>query len=131
MATGSIDLNDIPFIFVFSFAAAANLGVFVLPLPAGISLTDSIWTIGSGQGALTITIAVVGSILALAATFYTNQLDYSSMKGVEYWIVIATVGLVLAAPFQVIINTLLPVQTAAFGAWCIQSIGVLALSYSG
>ncbi len=130
MATGSIDINDVPFIFVFAFAAAAGLGLFTVPLPL-IDLDATLFTLGEGPGKLAITFATIASILSLGFTFYTNQLDYSALTTVEYWMVIATVGLVLATPFQIIINTVLPNQTAAFVAWIVQSSGVLALSYSG
>jgi len=130
MATGSIDLVDIPFIGIFAFAAAAGLGLFVLPLPF-IDLNMTLFEIGQGQGRLIVTLATILSIVSLGFTFYTNQLDFSRMTGVEYWIVIATIGLVLAAPFNVILETLLPNTTAAFIAWTIQSAGVTSLSYTG
>ena len=130
MATGSIDIEDIPFVFVFSFAAAAGLGLFVLPLPV-IDLDATLFTLGEGAGKLAITFATIASLLSLAFTLYTNQLDYSAMSAVEYWIFLATVGLVLATPFDIIISTVLPNETAAFAAWIVQSTGVLVLSYSG
>jgi hypothetical protein len=130
MATGNIDLNDVPFIAIFSVAAAANLGFFTLPLPV-IDLNAVLFTLGNGAGKLAITFAAIASLVSLAFAFYTNRLDRSELVGVEYWIVVATVGLVLATPFQIIIDTLMMNDTAAFVGWIIQSTGILSLSYSG
>ena len=127
---GRIDLNDVPFIGIFSVSAATNLGFFELPLPF-FSLSDALFTLGQGEGQLAISIATIGSLISLAFAFYTNRLDRSQFSGIEYWIVIATVGLVLASPFKIIINTIMMNDTAAFVGWVVQSTGILALSYSG
>ena len=130
MATGKLDLVDIPFGLIFAFATAGALGLGTIPFPF-FDLSDNLFTLGSGVGRIGFSFFSLLSVLSLLFALYTNQRDISSMPTIEYWVTLATIGLVIAAPFNVIIETILPATTAAFIAWGIQTSGFFILSYSG
>lgn len=130
MATGKLDLVDVPFGLIFAFASAGALGLSTIPVPF-IDLSANLFVLGEGVGQIGFSFFSLLAVACLLFAVYTNRKDVSSMPTVEYWIVVATIGLVLAAPFNVIISTILPNTTAAFLAWGIQSSGYFLLSYSG
>ena len=130
MATGKFDLVDIPFGLIFAFASAGALGLSTIPFPF-FDLSENVFVLGEGAGSIGFSFFSVLAVVSLLFALYTNRKDISSLPTVEYWVVLATIGLVVAAPFNVIISTILPTTTAAFVAWGIQSSGYFILSYSG
>jgi len=126
MAFGKIDLNDSvvsPF-FVISAAVAVSLVDFTI---WGVDFSSPLLSFGS----VTISIAKAISIMALGTAFITNRPSFGKMGGVETWIALTTIGLVLFPPFFPILDSVLQHTSAALVSVIIQAGGFYSLSYLG
>lgn len=131
MATGEIGVEELGISMVFALAAAVSVGLFSGDL-GFVNLTDSLFTLGEGTGAVEITLAKAVSVGLLGAVFYFNRQDMSSMSGVEYWIVVATGALVLSPVLLPVVDSVISSSTAAgVASLSVQTSGLLALAYAG
>lgn len=128
---GEIDLNDAVVSPFFVLASAVSTGLLSLEL-FGVGFSDSIFTIGSGAGAIEVTVAKMIAIAALGIVFTTNRPDLSDMSELEMWTAIATIGLVLAPPFMPAVEGMITgSQIAGIIAVTVQAGGFYSLSYLG
>ncbi|MFD1585502.1 hypothetical protein ACFR9U_00790 [Halorientalis brevis] len=127
---GKLDLPDAvisPF-FVLSSAIAMGLINFEL---MGFDLASTALEFTSDGYVSTVTYAGIISLLALLIAYATNRRDFSGMGFVELWVVVATVGLVIAPPFVPVLSGLLSNKFAGLIAVVIQAGGYYSLSYVG
>jgi len=127
---GKLDIPDAvvsPF-FVLSSAIALGLVNFSL---AGFDFASTALEFSGSGFTTTISYATIVSIIALATAYATNRRDFSRMGGLELWVVIATVALVITPPFVPILQTLLSNKVAGLVAIVIQAGGYYSLSYMG
>ena len=112
-------------IVVFAWGAATSLGLVestVLPM---IDAGQTIWEFGNA----TITAGRLASIGSLIFVFVHRDAPLSSTKGIDLWIVYATVGLVIAPPLFPALQDTLASQPAALLAFTVQSTGFMLVSY--
>lgn len=117
---------------LFAITAAVSVGLVPSDLGGIVNMTQPIFTFGSGDGAVTITLAKGISLAVLGAIFYFNRQDMSNMTVVEYWTVVATGALVVSPVFLPIVESILTDNTlAGLVSLAVQTSGVLVLSYAG
>ena len=127
MASNTVDLIDVPSLFVFMAA-----GLFSLILKgqnisiAGFDPTSALMTL---PGETVISAAMVLQIAALAAVFITNKPELDLSSGIEAWLFIATLALVVLPPFVPLLDALLGSVIAGIVAFIIQSFGISLLAY--
>jgi hypothetical protein len=130
---GRIDWDDRMAAVAFLLASAINNHIVDGPEFLGWTLRDGLFTIGAGTGdPATITLGKVVALGALAGTIATNRTDFSRLTGVEMWVAIATIGLVLSPPFVPLLEFLLRSNMIAGSvALVIQAGGFFTISYLG
>jgi asparagine N-glycosylation enzyme membrane subunit Stt3 len=112
----------------FLIAASVALGLLSSTI-AGFDLGATVLDLGSGHA---FSVANVAAILCLAWVAYSN--DWSSdmaLTGIQAWLVIATVGLLIAPPFFPVLESTLASTPAALAALFIQAGGFVTFSYLG
>ena len=131
MAFGKIDLNDAVISPFFVLASGVQAELFSLVL-FGLDFSEVLVTLGSGVGAIEITLARIIGVLAIIIAFATNKPDFDAMGGVETWVAFATIGFVLAPPFMPYLQDLIT-GSAIVGivALVTQSAGFYSISYLG
>lgn len=129
---GRIDWDDRVASVFFLFGSAINAGVVKGPSILGWYLGDVVYVLGSGPGAVEVTGAKVLALVALFGTIATNRTDFSKLVGIEYWIAITTIGLVIAPPFMPLVESLIT-GSIIIGLFSImlQAGGFYAISYLG
>jgi hypothetical protein len=135
MAYGRIDINDAVVSPFFVLASGVAAGLFELSL-FGYDFSQALWT-GSGGASLSIanTVAIVALLVALLSNMNEHRGSgnpLSQLDGIELWVAIATVGLVIAPPFVPTLEaTLGSSQMIGLIAVVIQAGGFYSLSYLG
>lgn len=127
---GQLDIEDALLSPFFVLSSAIAVGLINLQL-MGFNLASTALTFTSQGYTSTITYAGILSLIALLATYATNRRDFSGMGALELWVVIATIGLVIAPPFVPILGGLLNNTLAALVAVVVQAGGYYSLSYAG
>lgn len=128
---GKIDLNDAVVSPFFVLASGVQADLFTLDL-FGVNFADPVFTLGTGTGSLSISIAQIIAITALGIAFATNRPKLSEMAPAETWVALATVGLVLAPPFMPALESLIQSSPIpGLVALSIQAGGFYTLSYLG
>lgn len=122
----TVDLAAMPLFILGSLTELGLLGNLNLPLLGDPSQT--IVTLGSSTD---ISLAVLLSLAALGVVIYTNQWTLSALGGMQAWVVIATVGLIILPPFMPLLQDLLSADIGAYGAFIVQTAGYTVLSYMG
>lgn len=131
MAKKNLDLNDAVVSPFFVLASGVQAGLFSLVL-FGFDFAAPIFTIGSGVGAIQLTIAKSIAIGALAVALATNKPNFSAMGGLQVWVAVATIGLILAPPFSPMLQSFIQTNAVAgIVALVVQSAGYYTLSYLG
>lgn len=129
MVRGEIDLNDAvvsPFIVL---ASGVQAGLSDLTL-FGIDFVKPLFTLGSGADALLLTVANLFAITALAVAFAINRSSLRAFTEVEGFVAVATIALVLAPPFSLVIENLIQSSAiAGFATRVIQAAGFYSLWY--
>lgn len=127
MAKNTVDLIDVPSIIVFVVGGFVTLGFtgssFVL---WGFDPSAPVFTL---PGSTEISAAMVLQAAALGAVFVTNQPELDLSSGIEAWLFIVTLGLVIAPPFVPMLDTLLGMTAAGIVAFLIQSFGISIVAY--
>lgn len=112
---------------VFIIAAAVSLGLLSSTI-LGFDL-GATYSLGAGHG---FSVANIAAILSLGYVAYTN--DWSgniAWKGIQGWLVVSTVGLLIAPPFLPLLQNTLAQTPAAITALVIQAGGFVTFSYVG
>lgn len=127
---GRIDWDDRALGAVFLLSSAVSLGLVTVP---GTTLfSDTLVSFGPSEHLIEVSISRAVSLGALLATIATNRTDFSSLTGVEMWVAIAMVGLVIAPPLAPVIAYYLESSFIAGGfAIIIQAAGFGVVSYFG
>ncbi|QGN05842.1 hypothetical protein Hrd1104_00075 [Halorhabdus sp. CBA1104] len=112
-------------IVVFSWGTATSLGIVESTVIPIIDAGDVIWELGNAS----ITLGRLASIGSLLAVFLHRDAPLSDTKGIDLWIVYATIGLVLAPPLFPAFADTLAQMPAALIAFTVQSTGFLLVSY--
>ncbi|MHB9288124.1 hypothetical protein ACKVMT_13925 [Halobacteriales archaeon Cl-PHB] len=126
MARGKVDMNDAVVSPFFVLSAAISVGIVQFDL-YGFDFGAPLFSIGSAD----ISTAMLISVLALVTAYATNRPDFTKMGGVETYVAIATLGLVVGPPFIPMLDAILGYTGAGLVALVIQSSGFYALSYLG
>jgi hypothetical protein len=130
MAFGRIDWDDRLFGAIFLLSSAVSVGL--LTVPGTTLFSDTLFTLGSGGAAVAVSISKAISFVALMATIATNRTDFSKLVGVEWWVAIATIGLVVAPPFMPLLDQLISQSVVAGSvAIALQAGGFAIISYLG
>lgn len=127
---GRIDWDDRLLGAVFLLSSAVSVGL--LTVPGTTIFTDALLSFGPSDAVVEVSLSRVISLAALVATIATNRTDFSQLVGVEWWVAITTIGLVIAPPFAPIIEHFLNASPVA-GAVSIalQAGGYATISYLG
>jgi hypothetical protein len=96
-----------------------------------VNPADAIHTFSYGGESVTISIAIGLSLLALVVAFITNDQSFSAMGGMQLFLVIVTVGLIISPPFMPILAEALTADIAGLVALFLQTIGYLQVSWTG
>jgi len=123
---GQIDPLDLAALPLFLFGSLFELGLVDFSL-GGVSLDNTIFTLGTTD----ISLAVVLMLAALGAVIYTNNWEFDPDGGMTAWVVVATVGLIIAPPFVPALSEFLTQDIAASAALLIQTAGYTIVSYMG
>ncbi|TYT61803.1 hypothetical protein [Natrialba swarupiae] len=119
-----IDLEML-LIIPFSWGAAASLGM----------IDDNIiWFLDAGsvifeQGNVELTVGRIVSLASLLFVLVSRDASLSDTRGIDVWIVYATVGLIVAPPLFPAFADTLAHQPAAMISFTVQSTGFLLVSY--
>jgi hypothetical protein len=124
MSVNVMDYIGLP---VFVILCAISLGL-IQSSPFGLDLATAVYEPGAGHS---FTIANLGAILTLGYVAYTNDWDGAALTGTQIWVVIATVGLIVAPPFYPPLAETLAGSTAAMIALLIQIGGYVTFSFLG
>lgn len=122
------DLYALPFFMIGSMGQLGFLNVSLL----GISLSDILYSFSANGYVTNISLGMVISLIALLYVLWTNDLGWRGWSGLQIWLVIAVIWLVISPPFVPIMHTLLLGSSiGAFVAFFLQTIGYTTLSYLG
>jgi hypothetical protein len=125
MAQGyDIDLEML-LIVVFAWGAGTSLGLVDSTILPFVNAGDVLFEFGNAS----VTLGRIASIGSLLAVFVHRDAPLSNTKGVDLWIVYATIGLVVAPPLFPALKDTLAATPAAFIAFTVQSTGFLLVSY--
>ena len=106
---------------LFIIAVGANLEIFSL----GIGfLTDELFVLGNAS----ITVARVVAIGSIGYIIVNRDESIRDTKGVDIWIVYATIGLILTPPFMPVLENTLVSPGIAFFAFIGQIMGFFLAS---
>jgi hypothetical protein len=129
MARNQVDTVDLAAMPLFILGSLTELGLLGgLDLPLLGDPGQTIFTIGSSTE---ISLALVVSLAALAVVVYTNEWSLSAMGGIQAWIVVATIGLIILPPFMPILQDVLSADIGKYAAFMVQTAGYTVLSYMG
>ena len=112
---------------IFLIASAVSLGLLGSTM-LGFDL-GATYDLGAGHG---FSIANILAIVCLGYVAFTN--DWSgniAWKGIQGWLVVATIGLLIAPPFLPLLENSLAAGPAALAALAIQAGGFVTFSYVG
>jgi len=127
----ALDGNDLLALPVFMLGSLGQLGFLSLSV-AGISLSTVLYSVTADGYTTQISLGLILSIAALGYVMWTNDLGWRGWSGLQIWLVIVVVWLVLSPPFVPIMKTLLLGSTwGGFAAFVLQTIGFSTLSYLG
>ena len=127
----ALDSEDLLMLPVFMVGSMGQLGFLSLSV-FGISLADVLYSFSADGYTTQISLGLLLSTVALLVVLWTNDLGWRGWSGLQIWLVITVVWLVLSPPFVPIMSTLLlGSEWGAFGAFVIQTIGFSTLSYLG
>jgi len=127
MGTKTVELMDVPSIVVFVLGSFFSLGFVSDSFSImGFNPSSALLTL---PGETAISVAMVLQLAALIAVFVTNQPELDLSTGIEAWLFIATLGLVVAPPFVPLLDALLGSAIAGMGAFVIQTFGISLVAY--
>lgn len=131
MTRGKLDITDALMSPLFVISSAVGAGIISFA-PYGFDISEPLLTLGSGAGAITLTLAKIISIAVVLAAFITNRPDFEAFTAVETWVVVATLGLILAPPFSPALENFIQASyiTGSISV-IIQSGGYYSLAYLG
>ena len=125
MEINTMDYAALP---VFIIAAAMSLGLLSATW-VGFDFGATLLDLGSGHG---FSAANLIAIATLGYVAYTNDWNGDvAWMSIQGWLVIATVGLLIAPPFLPIVSDTIAAGPAAFVALAIQVGGFATFSYVG
>jgi hypothetical protein len=124
MAQGELDQNDFFAFPIFVVATLTNLGLLDLDVLSFFG--DTLLEIGR----VNVTIATGASIATLLWVLYTNDVGLRARSGLDFWIILVTIWLILVPPFVAEVDALVSgTQAGAIVAFLLQSAGYSAASY--
>jgi hypothetical protein len=112
---------------VFIICAAVSLGILSSTM-LGFDL-GATYNLGAGHG---FSVANLLAIASLGYVAYTN--DWSggvAWKGIQGWLIVATIGLLIAPPFLPLLQNTLAETPAGLLALAVQAGGFATFSYVG
>jgi len=115
-----------PIFILGSLTELGLLGSMKLPLVGDPS--ETIVTLGSSTD---ISLAILLSLSALGVVIYTNNWTLSAMGGIQAWVVVATVGLIILPPFMPLLQDVLSADIGKYASFIVQTAGYTVLSYMG
>lgn len=130
MSTLNVDMEDFVPLVLFSIAGLVSLGL-ATQWPGASYLQEGFWAFSDSGTTVTISWGMIVSLSSLGAIMYTNSVTWSSLGGIQLWLVLVTIWLILAPPFVPILGALLSSQFAAMIAFIIQTTGAGSLAYMG
>jgi hypothetical protein len=123
---GQIDPLDLAALPLFLFGSLFELGLVDFSL-GGVSLSETVFALGGTD----ISLAVILMLGALGAVIYTNEWEFDADGGITTWVVVATLGLIIAPPFVPALSEFLAQDIAASAALLVQTAGYTIVSYMG
>lgn len=125
---GRIDIDDMVVSPFFVIASCIAVGLFPGTI-MGVDFASNLIDFGNNAG---LSIANIVAITSIGVVIASNEPDLSAMSGVETWVAIATIGLVLTPPFAPALETFLS-SSDIIGilSVSVQSGGLYSLSYLG
>ena len=121
-----VNLHDYLLLPVYVICIAVALGLITSD-PMGFDLGQAVWESGDHY----LSIANLGALATLAYVAYSNDWSNAHLSSVQIWIIIATVGLIIAPPFFPVLEGTLTETPAALVAAGIQIGGYVTFSYVG
>ncbi|SDJ63073.1 hypothetical protein SAMN05216226_106103 [Halovenus aranensis] len=112
---------------VFVAAAAVALGILDSTL-MGFDLSTTLLDLGENHA---LSIANGLAIASLGVVAYTNDWHSTEMTGIQAWLIVATVGMVIAPPFFPVFTETLAETPGALVALAVQCGGFLTFSWLG
>jgi len=112
---------------IFVICVMMSLGMMSSTI-GGIELGETLLDLGSDHG---FSVANVLAIATLGYVAYTNDWGGGMMTGIQAWIVLATIGLLIAPPFLPIVQDTLAQYPANVFALVVQVGGFISFSYVG
>lgn len=129
MSYGEVDAIDLVAFPLFLIGGLTQLGLMTAPEVMGIGLSDTLLDLGAETS---LTIATAVALAAIAIVITTNKPNLRRGRGyIQFWVVAATVGLVIAPPFVPILENLLNGGIASGVALLLQSAGYMIVSWLG
>ncbi|WP_323192874.1 hypothetical protein [Halostella sp. PRR32] len=125
------DVGDSIWMGLFVVASAAQLRVTDVT-PFGFDPATELWAFTADGWTTSITVAAVVALASLGAIMWTNDVGLDALSGLQGWMVLVVIWLVLAPPFMPIMTELTMGSDAGkFLAMMIQFVGVGVVSYLG
>lgn len=129
MAQMRFDLIDVAPLIAFVAASLVSLEL-ATNFPGADFLAQGFYTFAEGGTSVTLSVGAVLQILSLFVALYTNDLSFSALGGIQLWLVIVTIWLVLAPPFMPILDAYLS-GSGAVVAFLVQTVGFGVTGYTG
>lgn len=122
-----VNVEDYVLLPVFVMAVAISLGLLDA-VYFGIDFGATLIDLGAGH---VFSIAHVAALASLGYVAYSNDWSSAELTGIQLWIVIATVGLIISPPFVPILQETLASDPVNMIAAAVQIGGYVVFSFVG
>jgi hypothetical protein len=125
-----IEVHEIIMGAFFSVFSLVQVNLIEQSTILGFDLLGSVHTFTGGGDTASITPAMLGMIVILAFTMYSNDWSPSLYAGMDIWIIVVTVWLIIAPPFVPILEAMIETSMLpGLVAFLIQVVGYGSASY--
>lgn len=130
MTRGQVDFLDLLAMPIFAVAALFANGVIPGDVLGGtFDPTQSLFSLGPETQ---ISYATVVAIAAIALVLWTNKPQLDVYGGIQAWVVIVTIGLILAPPFVPLISNWMAAEPwLGIVSFLLQTTGYTVVSFMG
>lgn len=132
MGAGEVDPFDLLLFPWFFTAGLLNVEVIGPAEFLGVSSSEVLLAFGSGQAETEITLALILTVVPFLLALVTNDWGFSAATGIQIYLVLATIGIMILPPFMPLLEYALSnSEAAAVVSLFIQSSGYISISYMG
>lgn len=129
MTRGDVDLEDLALMPIFALASLFANDVIPGDALGALDPTQTLFTLGPETS---ISIATIVAVVALGVVLWTNQPRLDPYGGIQAWVVIATVALIIAPPFVPLLeNYLTAFPMLGIVSFILQTTGYTIASFMG